>query len=87
MGVVWRRVKAVKPQRLKTSRHNNSPQPTNPSLDADRAVAAHKETRRRQRIEEIIAMYTAKGLDPKILRQVLALATDKGIRKLAQGLT
>ncbi len=87
MGAVWRRVKAAKPQRLKTRNHNRNPQPASPFLDADRAVAAHKETRRRQRIEEIIAMYTAKGLDPKILRQVLALATDKGIRKLAQGLT
>ncbi|MBM3323074.1 hypothetical protein FJY69_06325 [candidate division WOR-3 bacterium] len=95
MGAVWTRVKAAKPQRLKTRHHNHDPQPANPFPDADRAaraearraVAAHKEARRRQKIEELIAMYAARGLDPEILRQVAALATDKGMRKLANGLT
>jgi hypothetical protein len=93
MGAVWTRVKAAKPQRLKTRHHNHAPQ-ANPFNSADNtvraqvrnAVAEHKEKRRQQKIEELIARYAAQGLDPEVLRQVAALATDKGMRKLAHGL-
>ncbi len=89
MGAIWPKVKAAKPQRSKTRQRNQKSQPDNPFPDAVRAaqLAAHKEARRRQKIEELIAMYAARGLDPKILRQVAALATAKGMRKLASGLT
>jgi hypothetical protein len=50
-----------------------------------RTVASHNHTRRNQRLDELIAAYAAMGFDPGVLREVVGLATAKGIRKLAHG--
>ena len=43
--------------------------------------------RRDARLDELIAAYAVKGVSPKLLREVAALATSKGMRKLTQGFT
>jgi hypothetical protein len=40
---------------------------------------------RNHRLHELIAACAARGLDPRVVREALEMATDKGVRKLAHG--
>jgi len=52
-----------------------------------RSVTYHSHTMRNHRLHELIAACAARGLDPRVVREALEMATDKGVRKLTQSLS
>jgi hypothetical protein len=50
-------------------------------------VAFHKERRRVQEVQRVIAEHEAKGLDPDILLRIAGMALSKAARKRVRRLT
>jgi hypothetical protein len=82
MKAVWVRSDAAKPQHTHSANHNHHAHHAHPV----HGHIARRHTGYRHKVAQLIALYSQRGLDPKVLRQVAALATDKGMRKLAHGL-
>ena len=82
MNAVWVSTKAAKPQHPHSVNHNHHAHHAHPV----HGHVAHRHTGYQHKVAALVAMYAPCGLDPRVMRQVAALATDKGMRKLAHGL-